>query len=308
MKRLLVLIFFLVSCNSLNSHDLMMLKYANSNTNSKFMDIDGDLIHYRKEGKGPVIVLLPGTSDTLHSYEELVLELKDKYTLISLDLPGFGFSDEIKLSAKFLQDINKRLSVFLTRLDIDKFHLVGNSLGGLVGWSFNLEYPNRVNKLILLDPAAYPQDIPWFFNTKHPVTKIAGKYIFEYIPLQYLLQLYDNYSNELFGPAVNQPFMDEQIVRLAEIFQTEINIKKYTRTLDFFHAYKFLESKNIPKLKGEDILLIFGEHDGIIPYKKHLKKWKKDLPNINVHIRKGGGHLPHWEDPINLAKKIESFL
>jgi pimeloyl-ACP methyl ester carboxylesterase len=308
MKSLFLILIFMTSCNAVNNHDLVMLKYANSRTGSKFFEHKGSKLHYRVEGQGPVILLLPGTSDTLHSYTKLVEGLSSKFTLVSIDLPGFGFSDGVDPTGDLLAQINSKIINLLNHLDFKQVNIIGNSLGGLVAWNLKLRYPRIVNKVILLDPAAYSQKLPWFFNTKSSFSELLGEFTLSYIPLNYLLTLYAGVSDEMFGPAFDKNFMKEQILRLSEIFQTDKNIRKYIATLNSFHKYEFQDANEIAQMNGEDLLLIYGENDGVIPYKEHILKWKKDLPAIKVVIRKNGGHLPHWENPRELTDFANSFL
>jgi pimeloyl-ACP methyl ester carboxylesterase len=105
---------------------------------------------YSDVGHGPVIVFIHGWMASKKVYEEIVKDLSVSYRCISVDLPGFGKSDVFpKLTVEKIPDILNR---FFTKLDIDKFYLVGNSLGGGISILFTDRYPEKVKKLVLVSP------------------------------------------------------------------------------------------------------------------------------------------------------------
>ena len=132
---------------------------------SEFIDLGGQLVHYRDEGPrgDPLpIVLLHGTSASLHTWEGWVKALRGQRRVISLDLPAFGLTGPFTGPyagqtytganyARFVLDV-------LDRLDVQRFVVAGNSLGGEVAWRIAAAVPQRVAQLVLVDAAGYPID------------------------------------------------------------------------------------------------------------------------------------------------------
>src|SRR4051812_37201201 len=133
--------------------------------NSRYMEVDGVRIHYTVDGKGPPVLLLHGVMASLHTWDGWVPLLKDNFTVIRVDIPGFGLSESFKddsnytpeYAAAFMEKARKKLG-------IKKFHIVGNSLGGFIAWWYAIKYPQNVEKLVLIDPASYPQDLPFIIG------------------------------------------------------------------------------------------------------------------------------------------------
>ena len=142
---------------------------------SDFLDVKGQLVHYRDQGPrdDPTpLVLLHGTSASLHTWEGWVAALKTQRRVISFDLPGFGLTGPSVTNdyrgdsyARFVLDV-------LDALRVQRFALAGNSLGGEVAWRTALLAPARVDKLILVDAGGYvfqPKSVPIGFLARIPV-------------------------------------------------------------------------------------------------------------------------------------------
>ncbi|MCX7679710.1 MAG: alpha/beta hydrolase, partial [Spirochaetes bacterium] len=134
---------------------------------SKFLNLSGLLVHYRDEGKGFPVVLIHGTSSSLHTWDGWTKALISRYRVIRMDIPAFGLTGPTKERDYSPQAYVKFLEDFLNKLNISKFHLAGNSLGGLIAWNYALAYPQKVEKLVLIDAAGYP------FRTMPPIFRLA---------------------------------------------------------------------------------------------------------------------------------------
>ena len=127
------------------------IKYATGA--SQFLDLpDGARIHFRDEGEvnKPVIVLLHGFNGSLLNFERLVPLLANDFRLISLDLPGFGLTGAIHSGNYTTNSYMDTVTSITNYLGINKFSIAGNSMGGGVAWRYAIEYPNKVEGLILL--------------------------------------------------------------------------------------------------------------------------------------------------------------
>lgn len=124
---------------------------------SKFEIVDGMRVHYKREGEGPVILLLHGSGSSLHCFDRLVTYLTQDYEVVRLDLPGFGLTgprgDRDYRIPTFVAFIDR----FMSALSIKQFSIAGNSLGGNIAWNFALDYPERITSLMLMNATGYPQ-------------------------------------------------------------------------------------------------------------------------------------------------------
>ena len=137
---------------------------------SDFIELDGLLVHYRDQGPSsdPLpLVLIHGTSASLHTWEGWVAGLSATRRVISFDLPGFGLTgpnaDNDYSDARYVAFVRQ----FLARLGVGRAILVGNSLGGEIAWQVALADPSRVAGLVLVDAAGFefvPESLPLGFR------------------------------------------------------------------------------------------------------------------------------------------------
>jgi pimeloyl-ACP methyl ester carboxylesterase len=137
---------------------------------SDFLDLDGQLVHYRDQGPSgdPLpLVLIHGTSASLHTWEGWATELAQTHRVISFDLPGFGLTgpnaEGDYRDARYVAFVR----ALLTRLGVSRAIVAGNSLGGEIAWQLALADPTRVAGLVLVDAAGYdfvPESLPIGFR------------------------------------------------------------------------------------------------------------------------------------------------
>ena len=162
LAALFALLCVLLLCGVRRDITLEALQPKWANTFSRFMDVNGAHVHYRDEGKGEVIMLLHGTGASLQTWDGWTAELTKKYRVLRLDLPGFGLTGPDGSHDYSMPHYVKFLDAFLTRLDISRVHIVGNSYGGHMAWEFAVAHPERTASLMLVDSAGYPRKkFPW---------------------------------------------------------------------------------------------------------------------------------------------------
>ena len=132
------------------------LKDTYVSPSSQFIDLpDGSRAHVRDEGNrnGYPLILVHGSTASLHTWEPWVKELGNTYRIVSMDLPGHGLtgatpSGDYSRDAmvEFVRDV-------MDALGIDRAALAGNSMGGGVVAAFAEDYPTRVSHLILISSA-----------------------------------------------------------------------------------------------------------------------------------------------------------
>ena len=104
------------------------------------------------------LMLIHGSLESLHVWDGWVDELKDRYRLISVDLPGHGLTGAWARGEYTIEAYADFIEVLADTLQLDRFAIAGHSMGGAVAWSFAATRPERVSQLILVDAAAYPRE------------------------------------------------------------------------------------------------------------------------------------------------------
>ena len=131
---------------------------ANAQT-SKEVLVFGQKIHYVEAGSGPTVILLHGLGGSTQVWNFNIGPLAEKYHVVVPDQIGFGKSDKPLVNYRIRTYVDF-LDQFCKQLKIERATLVGNSMGGWIAAMFTASFPDRVDKLVLVDAAGYtpPKD------------------------------------------------------------------------------------------------------------------------------------------------------
>lgn len=113
----------------------------------------GPDIRYLAEGSGPVVTLVHGVGANLQSWDEVAARMRSHYRLVRMDLAGHGGSGPIT-GSRTLEDFAGDVRLVWDHLGIDRTHLAGFSLGGLIAQSLALSDAGRIDRLIILSAVA----------------------------------------------------------------------------------------------------------------------------------------------------------
>ena len=277
------------------------LKNEYANEHSQFIEVDEMNVHYRDEGEGFPIVLIHGTAASLHTWDAWTDELKKTNRVIRMDLPAFGITGPNKNADYSLQAYTNFIHTFLFKLGLERFHIVGNSLGGNIAWNYAADHPDMVEKLILVDASGLPT------NKQPPaIFKMAKTHIlsslFLYVTPKFLIKknIEEVYEDD-------SKITEDLITRYHKMALRAGNRKAFIdrAKIDFG-----LDSMvNIKKLKSilAPTLLIWGAQDLWIPLDNGVRM-NRLLPNSSLKILEYSGHVPMEENPEESLKLMRDFL
>ena len=118
----------------------------------KFLQVNGLKIFTRITGKGDPFLILHGWGASSRSWIKIQEKLSENFKVFSLDFPGFGKSD-LPPKEWEVQDYVKLIVEYAEKIGIEKFYLLGHSFGGRVSIKLTSQFPEKINKLILVDAA-----------------------------------------------------------------------------------------------------------------------------------------------------------
>ncbi|RUW18127.1 alpha/beta fold hydrolase, partial [Mesorhizobium sp. M4B.F.Ca.ET.013.02.1.1] len=122
----------------------------------KFVEIDGNRIHYVEEGEGRPIVFLHGLGAQLHHFRHTLFgRFGPGYRLIALDRPGSGYSVRASDATGRLPEQAEIVRRFIDRLGLEKPLVVGHSLGGAIALTLAVEHPGTISGIALLAPLTH---------------------------------------------------------------------------------------------------------------------------------------------------------
>src|ERR1051325_7114023 len=119
----------------------------------------GQKIHYVEAGSGPTVILLHGLGGSSQVWQFNIGPLAEKFHVFVPDQIGFGKSDKPLVNYRIRTYVDF-LDQFCKQLKIERASLVGNSMGGWIAAIYAATFPDRVDKLVLVDAAGYapPKD------------------------------------------------------------------------------------------------------------------------------------------------------
>ena len=275
---------------------------------SDFIDVRGMVVHLRDEGPRDdpqPIVLLHGTSASLHTWEGWVRLLKGQRRVISFDMPGFGltgpFAGEYPPEdyrgdayARFVLDL-----LDVLKLQNTPVVLGGNSLGGEVAWRVAALAPARVAALVLVDasgPAFEPQAVPLgFMLARLPLVGTLSQW---WLPREVISA---SVASVYGDPARIKPDLVDRYFELTLREGNRRALALRVRQLQLGEDDARLDAIKQPTL------ILWGERDRLIPPAVGQVFERRIQGSQRVQLP-GLGHVPQEEDPAASVAPVKAFL
>ncbi|OPY86230.1 MAG: Lipase 1 precursor [Smithella sp. PtaU1.Bin162] len=267
---------------------------SNASLNKKEIKIDDHNVVYLEGGSGSeTILLLHGYSANKDSFLLFSAYLKDYHVVIP-DLPGHGESSKL---VNFRYDAAtqvERLHKFAQALQLKKFHIVGNSMGGWFAGSYAVFYPDEVSSVGLFNAA----------GVKPPVLSEVMKMRPEdENPL--LLKNENDYSRLMKLVFVNPPFTPYPLQKMF-VREAQVNKVINQKIMKEIAPDVFSLEKDLPKIKAP-VLILWGDKDKIIDISS-VAVFEKGLKNCKTIIIPDCGHAPMIEKPQETARAYLNFI
>lgn len=268
---------------------------------SKMMLVLGMDVHLRDEGPrdDPLpIVLLHGTSASLHTWDGWVEELKINRRVIRFDLPAFGLTGPDPHHDYSIAAYVRFVTAVLDKLGVQSCVLAGNSLGGQIAWASAVALPQRVQRLILVDSAGYPmqsQSVPLAFR----LALIPGlRDVLEYILPRGIVE---NSVRNVYGdPAKVTPALVDRYYELAlRPGNRQALARRFSQGLS-------ADASTITSVKIPTLIL-WGAKDRLIPL-ENGHRFASDIAGSRLVVFDFLGHVPHEEDAKATLDVVKTFL
>lgn len=295
---ILLAISLLAGCGFHRDKTLAELTPLYANEASRFVAVDGMEVHYRDEGSGPVLLLLHGSNASLHTWDGWVQELQSNYRLIRLDLPGHGLTGPHPENRYHWAEAARFVDHFVQKLGVDRFVIVGNSMGGGIAWNYALAFAQKVEKLVLLDARGIPpqEPLPFAFRA-YSVPGLNGLltvFTPRWIVAQSLRDVYGEASK------VSEALID----RYFDLGLREGNRRATAYRMSHLDTYEALPRLAELKLPT---LILWGEKDTwILP--KYGHEFARRIAGAKLILYPGLGHVPMEEAPQETARDVRAFL
>jgi pimeloyl-ACP methyl ester carboxylesterase len=243
--------------------------------------VKGLATEFQDEGSGPVLLMLHGWGDSLHSFDLLTHRLGG-YRIVRLDLPGFG-GTELPKGEWNVGDYARFVQEFCKKIDITPQYLIGHSFGGRVSIQGLARGILSAKKLILTASAGVA-DRPTVQNNAFIAIAKIGKVLLKPFPQSWYLNLRRELYNVTGGDYVSAGALKETFIKvISEDLSVDASQIK------------------IP------VLLIWGEDDFVTPVSEG-KKLNELIEDSKLHILHGAGHFVHQQKIDEVTDLIKKFL
>ena len=270
---------------------------------SRFIEVEGMSVHLRDEGPRDdpqPLLLLHGTSASLHTWDGWVEALKARHRVIRVDLPGFGLTGPFPDGDYHMPHYVAFVGELLRRLELQQVVLAGNSLGGEIAWNTALAYPQQVRRLILVDSAGFPlqpKSIPLGFRLAQ--MPALAPLMDELLPRA----LIESSVRNVYGDPerVTPQLVDRYYELTLRAGNRAALVQRFQQRSD--------ASLNPPRIASLAIptLIIWGGRDQLIP-PEHAEQFQQAIGGSRLALFEGLGHVPQEEDPQATVAVVERFL
>ncbi len=131
----------------------MVTTELTESSTSRFAQLGNIRVHYNEAGAGPALIMLhgggPGASGWSNFHQNLHA-LHDRFHILLVDQLGFGQTDYVEPTEPYTQQSARTVRDLLDSLKIEKANFIGNSLGGAVSLNFAIDYPERIDHLVVM--------------------------------------------------------------------------------------------------------------------------------------------------------------
>jgi pimeloyl-ACP methyl ester carboxylesterase len=267
--------------------------------------VHGRAVSYLTAGSGPVLLLIHGMAGCAENWQAVIEPLARAHAVIAPDLPGHGESEpgggdySLGALASGLRDL-------LIGLGHERATLVGHSLGGGIAMQFTYQFPEMVERLVLVSSGGLGPEVSVVLRA----AALPGADLFISATAGVGQRAGSALSRGL-GAIGLRPSAD-----VAEVARGYASLSDPDRRQAFLATLRSVVGTNGQRVAAGDrlylaealpILLVWGSRDPIIPV-SHGESAHESLPGSRLEVFEGAGHMPQLEEPGRFVAALDRFL
>ncbi|RAZ89899.1 alpha/beta hydrolase [Mesorhizobium hawassense] len=269
----------------------------------KFVEIDGNRIHYVEEGEGRPIVFVHGLGAQLHHFRHMLFgRFGAGYQLIALDRPGSGYSVRASGATGRLPEQAEIVRRFIEELRLERPLIVGHSLGGAVALALATEHPAAISGVALLSPLTHLEARGrQRFDLLHVPSRLLRRVLAHTVAIPLSLRYAQPTMRFIFAPQMVPA--DYMIagggwlgLRPSHYFATSTDVVAVERDLG-----------RIEERYGEIEMpagILFGSADRVIGEAVHGEPMLDKIPGLDFERVEGLGHMPQFVE----VERVVAFI
>lgn len=274
-------------------------EWASKYAPGKFVDLGGHSTHYIEIGSGEPLILLHGFFFDTNMWKFNMEVLAERFKVYVVDLWGFGYSTRTPLDYSYPL-YTRQLHEFMNAMNLNKASLMGQSMGGGTIINFTVANRDRVEKIVLVDPAGMPNQLPIMGR----ISNLSGVGELMYGLRTNFVRRFTLGSTFLYNSDILTDSFFEELTRFHKIQGSSNVMLKVTRN-QFFDT---LEAQ-IRQLSAMDVptLIVWGREEKSIPLSVG-EQLRSIYPRAQFEVLDEAGHCPNIDQPDKFNELAIEFL
>jgi pimeloyl-ACP methyl ester carboxylesterase len=270
------------------------------------ISIHGKRMKYRIAGEGPVVLLIHGMAGSATTWKHVMPALSERFTVLAPDLLGHGKSDKAKGDYS-LGAMASALRDLLVALGYKRATVVGQSYGGGIAMQFAYQYPERCERLVLVDSGGLGLEVS-------PLLRILTLPGSEAVLLVACAPAVRHVVETLGRIALRKKIQTAPVI--PELWRSYSSLGNIEARLAFLRTLRAVIDPHGQAVSAKDklhlaaglpTLIIWGAEDRIIPV-EHAYTARAAIPGSRLEIIEGAGHYPHCEAPERFVDTLTEFI
>ena len=274
----------------------------------QFRTIHGYKRAYRIAGSGPAILLIHGIGDNSTTWNTIQAKLAQQFTVIAPDLLGHGQSDKPRADysvAAYANGMRDLLSV----LDIERVTIVGHSLGGGVAMQFAYQFPQLVERLILVSAGGVTKDVNVLLRL---ASLPMGSEALAFLRLPLMLPAVQ-IAGQIVGRAIGTTALGHDLPNMLRVLHDlpePTASAAFSRTLRAVVDWRGQIVTMLDRCyltQATPVQIVWGTKDVVVPV-RHAWMAHAAMPGSRLEIFEGSGHFPFHDDPARFIDVVQRFI
>jgi pimeloyl-ACP methyl ester carboxylesterase len=269
------------------------------------LDIHGQRIVYRRAGAGPVVLLLHGIAGSSATWEPVMRRLAGTCTVVAPDFIGHGASDK-PLGDYSLGAVANWTRDLLDALGIARATVVGQSFGGGVALQFAYQFPDRCERVVLVDAGGLGREVNWILRL---IAVPGAELVLPVLFPSFAAGVGDSVARTLRRWGVSRPAAAEVWSAYRSLTDAPTR-RAFVRTIRAVidpGGQSISAHGRLHLTEGLPVLIVWGGRDRIIPV-DHAYRAADAIPHSKLEVLPGLGHFPQTQDPEAVAELILGFM
>jgi len=269
----------------------------------RYVDVMDARLRYRIEGGGPNVLLVHGLGASLETWNWTIPALRDSYTTVAVDFPGFGRSQALD-SALAPEGAAQVVLAFMDALDLRTTAIIGSSLGGAIATLAAGTAPERFTAVVLADPGGFDVGLSPLLrlHTIRGVGEVITS-LARFAPRQTLgFTFYDprRIPDELVD-------VTRENAKRAVTGRTYLRALRTAATVEGVRLERVYAVRRAAAKITAPTLVVWGDKDRVIP-PDQANVTVQTIPGARLLVMRGVGHLPLVEDAAAFNGAVAAFL